>query len=51
MEACETDQFENHLRAILGLPLGGTGLRVGAALMLNLLGTGNLQETKDIMRK
>lgn len=38
MEACETDQFENHLRAILGMPLGGTSLRVGAALMLNILG-------------
>jgi phosphoribosylaminoimidazole carboxylase (NCAIR synthetase) len=29
-EACECDQFENHLRAVLGLPLGGTALRVGA---------------------
>eukprot|EP00953_Heterococcus_sp_UTEX-ZZ885_P035482 18318-Heterococcus_DN1.PRE.4 len=30
-EACECDQFENHLRAVLGLPLGGTALRVGAS--------------------
>ncbi|RKO97309.1 hypothetical protein CXG81DRAFT_12891 [Caulochytrium protostelioides] len=38
IEACATSQFENHLRAILDLPLRGTALRVPAALMLNLLG-------------
>ncbi|CAM9102948.1 unnamed protein product, partial [Heterosigma akashiwo] len=37
IEACECDQFENHL-LVLGLPLGGTALRVGAAFMLNVLG-------------
>ena len=51
MEACETDQFENHLRAVLGLPLGGTGLKVGASMMLNILGTGNLEETKSVLRQ
>lgn len=38
IEACETDQFEQHLRAIAGLPLGSTALRVPAALMVNVLG-------------
>ena len=30
-DACATSQFENHLRAVCGLPLGDTGLIVGAA--------------------
>ena len=34
-----TCQFENHLRAVLGLPLGDTGLRGEGAAMINLLGT------------
>ncbi|MCB1671162.1 MAG: 5-(carboxyamino)imidazole ribonucleotide synthase [Gammaproteobacteria bacterium] len=37
IEACVTDQFEQHLRAILGLPLGSTEL-LSPAVMLNLLG-------------
>jgi 5-(carboxyamino)imidazole ribonucleotide synthase len=37
IEACVTDQFEQHLRAIAGLPLGVTDLLRPAA-MLNLLG-------------
>ncbi|HSG47449.1 MAG TPA: 5-(carboxyamino)imidazole ribonucleotide synthase [Longimicrobiales bacterium] len=32
-----TSQFENHLRAVLGLPLGSTAA-VGVTVMLNLLG-------------
>ncbi|KAJ9102611.1 phosphoribosylaminoimidazole carboxylase ade2 [Naganishia cerealis] len=39
IEACDTSQFENHLRAILSLPLGSTALRVPSAGMLNLIGT------------
>lgn len=31
-------QFENHLRAILDLPLGDTSLRVPSAAMINILG-------------
>ena len=38
IEGAETSQFENHLRAISGLPLGATGLR-GASLMLNFVGS------------
>ncbi|MFT4247701.1 MAG: 5-(carboxyamino)imidazole ribonucleotide synthase [Pseudomonas sp.] len=36
-EGAETSQFENHLRAVLGLPLGSTAVR-GHACMLNWLG-------------
>jgi 5-(carboxyamino)imidazole ribonucleotide synthase len=38
IEGAETSQFENHLRAILGLPLGSTATR-GCSGMLNLIGT------------
>jgi len=38
IEGAETSQFENHLRAILGLPLGSTRAR-GHAAMVNLIGT------------
>jgi len=37
IEACVTSQFEQHLRAIIGLPLGSTELKM-AAVMVNLLG-------------
>jgi 5-(carboxyamino)imidazole ribonucleotide synthase len=37
IEGAETSQFENHLRAILGLPLGPTDVR-GVCAMLNILG-------------
>ena len=40
IEACATSQFENHVRAVLGLPLGATTLRAPAACMVNLLGAG-----------
>ncbi|KAJ7654363.1 phosphoribosylaminoimidazole carboxylase [Mycena rosella] len=38
IEACETSQYENHLRAILSLPLGSTALKVSSAAMLNIIG-------------
>lgn len=38
IEGAETSQFENHVRAVCGLPLGSTMAR-GHAVMLNLLGT------------
>ncbi|PBS13316.1 5-(carboxyamino)imidazole ribonucleotide synthase [Lysobacteraceae bacterium NML93-0792] len=37
IEGAETSQFQNHLRAVLGLPLGDTAVR-GAACMLNWIG-------------
>ena len=39
VEACEVSQFEQHVRAVMGLPLGSTRMRVGAAAMLNILGS------------
>ena len=38
IEACYTSQFENHIRAVLDLPLGSPALRTPAAVMINLLG-------------
>ena len=38
IEGCATSQFENHLRAVLGWPLGPVTLRAPAVVMLNLLG-------------
>ncbi|MCC4620353.1 5-(carboxyamino)imidazole ribonucleotide synthase [Xanthomonas cassavae CFBP 4642] len=38
IEGAETSQFENHVRAVLGLPLGSTAMR-GHACMLNWLGS------------
>ena len=40
IEGCVTSQFEQHVRAICGLPLGPTALRTGAAVTVNLLGIG-----------
>ena len=37
IEGAQTSQFENHLRAIAGLPLGSTAPR-GHAVMVNLIG-------------
>ena len=38
IEGCATSQFENHLRAILGWPLGDTSLVSPASVMVNILG-------------
>ena len=37
IDGCETSQFEQHVRAICGLPLGGVGVRE-PTVMVNLLG-------------
>jgi 5-(carboxyamino)imidazole ribonucleotide synthase len=37
IEGAETSQFENHLRAVLGMPLGSTATP-GISAMLNLIG-------------
>jgi 5-(carboxyamino)imidazole ribonucleotide synthase len=39
LDACETSQFEQQLRAVCGLPLGSTALKHPGAVMINLLGT------------
>jgi len=41
IEACVTSQFENHLRAVLDLPLGSTGMVAPAAATVNVLGPGD----------
>jgi 5-(carboxyamino)imidazole ribonucleotide synthase len=46
IEACVTSQFEQHVRAIVGLPLGDPSLRVGGAATVNLLGTGLEREAR-----
>lgn len=38
IEACRVSQYEAHIRAIFGWPLGDTSLKVGSAIMLNILG-------------
>lgn len=38
LDACETSQFEQHLRAVCDLPLGNPALRCEGAVMVNLLG-------------
>jgi 5-(carboxyamino)imidazole ribonucleotide synthase len=38
IEGARTSQFEQHLRAVLGLPLGDPQLRGGCAVMANVLG-------------
>jgi 5-(carboxyamino)imidazole ribonucleotide synthase len=46
IEGAETSQFENHLRAVLGLPLGSTAMR-GHACMLNWIG--ELPEARAVL--
>jgi len=38
IEGCYVSQFENHVRAIVGLPLGSTEMKYPNAVMINLLG-------------
>lgn len=46
IEGAVTSQFENHLRAINGLPLGAT-TPIGASAMINLIG--ELPEAKQVL--
>ena len=48
IEGCVTSQFENHIRAIMGLPLGSTDMRAPAAVMENILGLQNGDATSDV---
>jgi 5-(carboxyamino)imidazole ribonucleotide synthase len=38
LDACETSQFEQHLRSVCGLPLTNAALHCSSAVMVNLLG-------------
>lgn len=51
MEACDIDQFEMHVRAVLGLPCPQPVMKVGAALMVNILGHDTMEETKTLLRR
>ena len=44
IEGAVTSQFEQHVRAICGLPLGSTDMRTRAAAMVNLLGEGDRRQ-------
>jgi 5-(carboxyamino)imidazole ribonucleotide synthase len=46
IEGATTSQFENHLRAILGMPLGSTAT-LGFSAMLNLIG--ELPEAEEVL--
>jgi 5-(carboxyamino)imidazole ribonucleotide synthase len=46
IEGCVTSQFEQHIRAITGLPMGDTRLRSGGAATVNVLGTGAEREAR-----
>lgn len=48
IEASYTNQFEQHIRAVLGLPLGNTDSKV-AGIMVNLVGAEN--HTGDVVYK
>jgi 5-(carboxyamino)imidazole ribonucleotide synthase len=47
IEGANTSQFENHVRAVTGLPLGATGMRDYAA-MVNLIGA--IPDPADVLR-
>jgi phosphoribosylaminoimidazole carboxylase len=47
-DACTTSQFEQHLRAVCGLPLGSTKMTVGAAAMVNILGRDQDDDTMTL---
>jgi 5-(carboxyamino)imidazole ribonucleotide synthase len=53
IEGCVTSQFEQHLRAVLGWPLGSTELRAPAVALANILGPDNgvdpLQRVPDLI--
>lgn len=51
IEACEVDQFEMHLRAVLGMPCPPPQLRVAAAMMVNVLGSDTMEATKEVLHR
>src|SRR5258708_19333610 len=46
IEGAATSQFENHLRAVMGLPLGSPAT-LGVSAMLNLIG--EVPEPEDVL--
>jgi 5-(carboxyamino)imidazole ribonucleotide synthase len=50
IEACWTSQFDNHVRAAMGWPLGDPGLKVPAAAMVNVLAATSAAVQADEVR-
>lgn len=50
IEGTITSQFENHVRAILGYPLGDVAQIAPATVMLNILGTHNGKPNPDALK-
>lgn len=48
IEGAVTSQFEQHLRAVLDLPLGDTSMRTPVAVMVNLLGSAYEDPTQGL---
>ncbi|QDZ23412.1 N5-carboxyaminoimidazole ribonucleotide synthase [Chloropicon primus] len=48
IEACVTSQYEQHVRAVLGWPLGDTSLTCGGSSMINILGEASGEEGAEI---
>src|SRR5204863_9210808 len=46
IEGAVTSQFEQHIRAICGLPLGSVEARAGGMATVNLLGTGGDRDAR-----
>ncbi|MBD2497214.1 5-(carboxyamino)imidazole ribonucleotide synthase [Nostoc sp. FACHB-280] len=51
IDACKTSQFEQHLRAVCGLPLGNPDLHCQMAIMVNLLGYENSESDYQSQRQ
>lgn len=51
LDSCVTSQFENHVRAVLGLPLGDPSQHAPAACMVNLLGGGNAESLAPTLQE
>lgn len=50
LDACETSQFEQQLRAVCGLPLGSPAMRCPGAVMINLLGYETSSQDYQVQR-
>lgn len=54
IEGCVTSQYENHIRAVMGWPLGSTALRANGVAMVNILGreegTGAVANYTDVLQ-
>jgi 5-(carboxyamino)imidazole ribonucleotide synthase len=48
IEAAVTSQFQQHVRAVCGLPLGSADLRAGGAATVNVLGVGPEREAARV---